>query len=203
MLASLGAKFTPRSCASPASEASSSTYHTVLPFAVPGYSGSRTVSLLRSTWSALSSVSLFRGSRPVDWPSPPALTAVALAGAAFAPPDPTVVSTAETATSTAAAAASHHLRFKIFICCPSPPAGPEHPGAATYHRAVSHTPRWCPRRTGFLPPAGAEKDYGKMTRSLDAAAGGYVPVSPPRRAPRPAAPRSPRRTARTRAGAPR
>jgi hypothetical protein len=39
-----------------------------------------------------------------------------------------VVSTAETATSTAAAAASHHLRFKIFICCPSPPAGPEHQG---------------------------------------------------------------------------
>src|SRR5438067_629468 len=35
---------------------------------------------------------------------------------------------AETATSTAAAAASHHLRFKIFICCPSPPAGPEHRG---------------------------------------------------------------------------
>jgi hypothetical protein len=39
-----------------------------------------------------------------------------------------VVSTAETAISTAAAAASHHLRFKIFICCPSPPAGPEHRG---------------------------------------------------------------------------
>jgi len=28
----------------------------------------------------------------------------------------------------AAAATSHHLRFKIFICCPSPPAGPEHRG---------------------------------------------------------------------------
>src|SRR6185312_4051483 len=154
MLASLGAKFTPRSCASPASEASSSTYHTVLPFAVPGYSGSRTVSLLRSTWSALSSVSLFRGSRPVDWPSPPALTAVALAGAAFAPPDPTVVSTAETATSTAAAAASHHLRFKIFICCPSPPAGPEHPGRRAV-TALSGLPLVCVRgRPGsYRPPA--------------------------------------------------
>src|SRR6266516_3716938 len=65
---------------------------------------------------------------PVNWPSPPALAAVALAGAAFAPPDPTAANTAETATSTAAAAASHHLRFKIFICCPSPPAGPEHRG---------------------------------------------------------------------------
>src|SRR4029077_1639980 len=140
----------------PASEASSSTYHTVLPFAVPGYSGSRTVSLLRSTWSALSSVSLFRGSRPVRWPSPPALAAVASGGAAFAPPDPTVVSTAETATSTAAAAARHHLRFTIFICCPSPPAGPEHHGAATCHRAVWLTPGMCARQAGFLPPAGAQ-----------------------------------------------
>jgi hypothetical protein len=48
-----------------------------------------------------------------------------LEGVAFAPPDATVVSTAAAAISTAAAPASHHLRFKIFICCPSPPAGPE------------------------------------------------------------------------------
>src|SRR6476620_12361898 len=98
---------------------------------------------------------------PVNWPSPPALAAEASDGAAFAPPDPTVVSTAETATSTAEAAASHHLRFKIFICCPSPPAGPEHPGAASCHRAVSLTPGWCARRAGFLPPAGGQKGLRK------------------------------------------
>src|SRR5207245_10264900 len=129
---------------------------------------------------------------PADWPSPPALADAALDGAAFAPPDATVVTTAETATSTAAAAASHHLRFKIFICCPSPPAGPEHQGRRPV-AAVSHTPGWCARQAGFLPAAGAQKDYGKMTWSFNAAAGRYAPVSPPRRAPRPAAPRSPRR----------
>ena len=61
MLASLGAKFTPRSWASPASEASSRRYQTfsacdVPACTVPGYSGSRTVSVLRSTCRALSSV---------------------------------------------------------------------------------------------------------------------------------------------------
>src|SRR5260370_695634 len=71
ILASLGAKFTPRSCASPASEASRRTNQAVLPYASPLYSGRRTVSLLRSTWMALSSVRWSLGSRPPVCPSPP------------------------------------------------------------------------------------------------------------------------------------
>src|ERR1700746_2300542 len=72
MLASLGAKFTPRSSAAPEVEASSRMYQTfswcdVPAYAIPGYSGSRTVSLLRSTWMALSRVRWSRGSRPVSW----------------------------------------------------------------------------------------------------------------------------------------
>jgi len=43
----------------------------VLPYASPLYSGRRTVSLLRSTWVALSSVRWSRGSRPLSCPSPP------------------------------------------------------------------------------------------------------------------------------------
>src|ERR1700751_3494457 len=75
MLASLGAKFTPRSSAAPEVEASSRMYQTfssceVPAYAIPGYSGSRTVSLLRSTWMALSRVRWSRGSRPGRWPSP-------------------------------------------------------------------------------------------------------------------------------------
>jgi len=64
------------------------------------------------------------------------------------------VSTAETATSTAAAAASHHLRFKIFICCPSPPARPEHRGRRAV-TALSRLPLVCVRgRPGsYRPPA--------------------------------------------------
>src|SRR5260370_13383510 len=41
MLASLCAQLTPQSCASPASEASSSTYHTFAPRGVPAYAVTR------------------------------------------------------------------------------------------------------------------------------------------------------------------
>src|SRR5260370_23961563 len=43
---------------------------TVWPLAVPLYKGRRTVSLERSTWSALSRTRFFVGSRPVSCPSP-------------------------------------------------------------------------------------------------------------------------------------
>ena len=43
-------------------------------YAIPGYSGSRTVSLLKLTWIALSNVRWLAGSRPVSCPSPGGLS---------------------------------------------------------------------------------------------------------------------------------
>src|SRR6266542_4028256 len=113
-LVSLGAKFTPRSWARPASEASSSTNQTVWPPALPWYSGRRTLSLVRSTWIALSSVSWSRGSSPLSCPSP-----LAAPGGSVELPSARVVVTAEAAT-TNVAASSNHRREKIFIGFPFP-----------------------------------------------------------------------------------
>src|SRR6266508_3910937 len=99
-LASLGAKFTPRSWARPP--------------ALPWYSGRRTLSLVRSTWIALSSVSWSRGSSPLSCPSP-----LAAPGGSVELPSARVVVTAEAAT-TNVAASSNHRREKIFIGFPFP-----------------------------------------------------------------------------------
>src|SRR5579864_4818525 len=98
-----------------------------------------------------------------------------------------VVSTAETATSTAAAAASHHLRFKIFICCPSPPARPEYQGGELSPHCLAYP--WYVYVAGLGLTArqraeGLRKNYAV----LRAAAGNYAPVRPPCRVSRPAAP---------------
>jgi hypothetical protein len=45
-------------------------------YAIPGYNGSRTVSLLRLTWMALSKVRWLAGSRPVSCPSPVAAAGI-------------------------------------------------------------------------------------------------------------------------------
>src|SRR5258707_3232448 len=70
ILASLGAKFTPRSCASPASEASRRMNQAVLPYASPLYSGRRTVFLLRSILIELFSVKSALGTKPVSCSRP-------------------------------------------------------------------------------------------------------------------------------------
>jgi hypothetical protein len=75
MLASLGAKFTPKSSAAPEVEASSRLYQTfsawgVPALAIPGYSGSRTYSMLRLTSMALGRVRWLAGRMPLSCPSP-------------------------------------------------------------------------------------------------------------------------------------
>ena len=59
-------------------------------YAVPEYSGRRTLSVLRSTWMMLSRVSLFRGGRIAELPQPAGLgrdlrTAAGMAGAPTQP----------------------------------------------------------------------------------------------------------------------
>ncbi len=86
--------------------------HTVWPFAVPLYKGRRTVSLVRSTWSALSRTKFWRGSSPVSWPRPfadPVLAGIVavVAGASRA----TTIS--GTATAATASTASHRNLKKL------------------------------------------------------------------------------------------
>src|SRR3984893_13999954 len=107
-----------------------STYQTVLPPAFPLYRGKRAVSLLRSTWIALSSVRLSLGRTPLVRPRPPAW-----AGGAFVPANATVAST--TTATAVMAATSHHRYDGIFMCPPCPPAGPGLWSAVSHRRAIS------------------------------------------------------------------
>src|SRR5215217_2897692 len=96
----------------PWSEASSRTYQTVSPPAVPLYSGNRTVSLSRSTWIALSSVRWSRGRSPLVRPSDERWTRLAV----LDPADAWVpIETAATAISVRAGASTRHFENTFIV----------------------------------------------------------------------------------------
>src|SRR4029077_3966298 len=111
---------------------------------MPLYRGKRTVSLLRSTWIALSVVSWSRGSSPVSWPSP-----LAEPGVSLPPAKAWLTITAANAANTSVAASSQRLD-KSFISCFS--FRPARPGseAATVRRSPQRNLSGCSVKSELL-----------------------------------------------------